>query len=549
MEDAGTIACDVLVIGSGGAGLRAAIAAKEAGADVLLVTKSRVNFNSNTLISAGLFAEPSGWYDSQDNPEIHTRDTLAGGRFIGDRKLISVVSNQIGRQVAFLEKCGVKLVAQRAGPDITVSPPPGHSFPRHIRSEGNNGRDFIVPLNNYARKIGVRYAEKVLITRLFTTGGRFAAASGITGDNRFLSFQAKCLILATGGFAQIYLNNDNAASATGDGLALAAQLGIPLRDMEFVQFYPTATGKRGNRIVLYEGLIGRGAKFRNSIREDILAKSGLLDRKSMTRDRITRALMSEIIDGKGVDGGILLDLSSVPGSLPKSLTSLTGKEHPEPGMFVVTPTAHFCMGGIIISESAETEVPGVYGAGEICTGVHGANRLAGNSLAEIFSIGEIAGNIAALKALDTNNPAFPEGEVVVEKARLESLILTDGQKTERLSSSLKEVMWQKAGIIRQGSDLKEAILRIEELKLLSAKLEAGDSRGLIKSLEFKNMLLLSEMVCRAALLREESRGAHYRNDHPQEETAWLKNIIIHSRDTGIALKTVKADPEIVTAAE
>lgn len=545
MEDTGTIAGDVLVIGSGGAGLRAAIAAKENGADVLLVTKSLINFDSNTVISAGLFAEPSGWYDSQDSPEIHTRDTLVGGRFINDQKLITVVSNQIGQQVPFLEKCGVKLITRKTNPDITVSPPPGHSFPRHIRSERSTGRDFIVPLKNYAQKIGVRFSEKVQITRLFTRRGCFAAATGITEDNRFLSFRANCLILATGGFAQVYLNNDNAASATGDGLTLASAIGIPLKDMEFVQFYPTATGKRGNRLVLYEDFIGRGARFKNSDGEDILAKSGLTDRKSLTRDRITRALMSEIIEGKGLGGGILLDLSSVPGPLPKSLVSLTGKATPGPREFVVTPTSHFCMGGIVINESAETEVPGVFGAGEICGGVHGANRLAGNSLAEIFAFGEIAGRNAALKALDTDQPEFPDSEVAAEKARLESSILADGQKTERLGRSLKEVMWHNVGIIRQGKDLEEALLRIKELKSLSEKLEARDSRGLIKSLEFKNMLLLSEMVCRAALLREESRGAHYRRDYPQEETAWLNNIIIYRRDREITLEVVKTNLEIV----
>jgi len=536
MENADTIICDVLVIGSGGAGLRAAITSREAGADVLLVTKTRVDFNSNTVIAAGSFAVPSGWYDSEDTPQIHIADTITGGRFVNDQKLVAAISPEIGQQVPFLEKCGVDLVSQFANSSTQIGPPPGHSRRRHIRSRNSTGKDFIVPMRKYAQSIGVRIIEKVYINRLFTTNGRFSAATGISEDNQFFSFRAGSLLIATGGFAQAYLNNDNAASATGDGLALAFRLGIPVRDMEFVQFYPTAAGIRGNRLVLYEGLIGRGARFNNSDGKDILVKQGLTDRKFLTRDRIARALMSEIVEGKDVYGGVVLDLSDFPGPIPKSLFSskrdLLGKNK-----FVVRPTTHFCMGGIVINETTETGISGVFGAGEVCGGVHGANRLAGNSLSEIFATGEIAGRNAAAKSLAEGLLKYPDNEITSEKTRLESLISDEDLKVEKLSRSFKGIMWQKVGIIRQEKAMKESLKQIEEYKTISAGLRAKDPRNLIKILEFENMLLLGEMVCRAALMRNESRGAHYREDRPQEEDTWLKNIIIRDGEGEMKLET------------
>jgi len=529
MENASIFSCDVLVIGSGGAGLRAAIASREAGANVLLVTKTRVDFNSNTVIAAGSFAVPSGWYDSEDSPQMHVIDTITGGRFVNDQKLASVISDEIGQQVPFLEKCGVQLVKRVASPGIPVSPPPGHSHSRHVRSQNSTGKDFIIPMRKYAEEIGVQLVEKVMITRLFTSDGRFATATGISENNKFFSFRAGALVIATGGFAQVYLNNDNAASATGDGIVLASQLDIPVRDMEFVQFYPTAAGKRGNRLVLYEGLIGRGAQFKDSNGEDILIKQGLTDKKTLTRDRIARALMSEILDGKGVGSGILLDLKGFEGPIPKSLLSAS-RDSAEQKEFVVTPTTHFSMGGIVIDESTESTVSGVFGAGEVCGGVHGANRLAGNSLAEIFAAGEIAGRNATAKSLSMEKAEYPNGEVIAEKARLESLMSKDGLKVDKLRRLLKEIMWQKVGIIRQGKTLEEALGQIEELKKSSGRIAAKNSRELIKVLEYNNMLLLGEMVCRSALQRTESRGSHYRDDYPQEENAWLKNIIIHNKE-------------------
>jgi succinate dehydrogenase/fumarate reductase flavoprotein subunit len=538
------VSCDVLVIGGGGAGLRAAIEAGEMGADVLVVSKYRVGYGNNTIISKATFAASSGWADRRDNPEVHVKDTVIGGRFINDQKLVAAVAEESGAQIAFLEKCGVRFL-KRAG-DIRALHPPGHSYPRHVRADPEIGRSITLPLRKYAGEKGVRFADRVFITRLFSSkDGRITAAMGITHDGRTLAFQGNCFVLATGGFGQMYLHTNNAPGITGDGQALAFESGLPLRDMEFVQFFPTAAGKTGTRIIVYEDLIvGNNAVLRNSNGDDIIAKHGMDNSFAVTRDRLTRAILQEILEGRGVEGGVIMDLSGASEKLLVEYQSLF--RDPDKKEFIVSPTTHFCNGGIIVNENAETDLPGLFAAGEVCAGVHGANRLAGNALAEAFAMGSIAGRKAALKAREIDRPELPEKAITAEKARLESLLSKGSRPLRELRRSIKEVMWYKAGIIRNGRDLEEAIGQIEEFNSLIPELQLKDFRELIKSLELQNVLNLAEMVCRAALLRTESRGAHYRSDCPEENNKdWLKNIVISKKDSGMKLQTVPVSMDII----
>lgn len=529
--------CDVLVIGGGGAGLRAAIEAKEAGADVLIVSKTRVGFGNNTYISKGSFAAATGESEPLDNPEVHVKDSVTGGRFINDQKLLTAMAREAGAQIAFLEKCGVNFYKEKG--KIMFRQIPGHSYPRHVRGEHQAGTDFILPMRTYAKKIGVRFVDRVFITRLFTSNGRIAAATGIAQDGSVHAFISNCSIIATGGFAQVYLHTNNAAGMTGDGYALAFEIGIALKDMEFVQFYPTALGNLGTRILMYETLVfSTGAVLKNSSGENIIEKHGLTDPLVMTRDRLARAIMREILEGRAVEHGVIMDLSNIPEDklarvsylLPSS--GLSGERE-----FVVSPTVHFCMGGIVIDKNAETRVSGLFAAGEVCGGIHGANRLGGNALSEVFSIGGIAGKNAAIKAREIDRPEIPENEIAAEKKLLESLFHKGDMDIKDLRRCIKELMWLKAGIIRTERELEEALEQIERLKSSVPKLCIKDGKEAIKLLELKNMLVLSEMVCKAALLRTESRGAHYRNDYPEEDNDnWLKNIVIRNQDSGMSLE-------------
>jgi fumarate reductase (CoM/CoB) subunit A len=533
------ISCDVLIIGGGGAGIRAAIAARAKGADVFIASKSRIGYGNNTFISKGVFAAATGWRDSFDSPQVHIKDTIEGGRHINDKRLVRKVAEGSPKQIDFLEACGVKF--SRKDGKIRVTHTPGHSYPRHVAGEHHTGRDLIIPLRNYAIKTGVRFGEGVFITRLFTSEDHIAAAAGIDYKGNFLSITANSIVIATGGFAQIYLHNNNAADMTGDGLALAFNLGLSIKDMEFVQFYPTALGKRGNRLLLYEAIIfDAKAVLKNSTGDDILLKYGLYDPLRMTRDRLSRLIMKEILDGRSISNGVLLDLSTVKEADLKRIASfLPSMKNGYKDGLIVSPTAHFTMGGIVINEEAETTVQGLFAAGEVCSGVHGANRLGGNALAEVFVLGVIAGENAAKTALKGKRPKFPEKELLKEERRIEASYFNGHRDEKGLRMSLKEIMWENVGIIRNTKGVERALDTITELNSCVPDIYVRDRSALIKSLELKNMLLISEMVCRAALLRKESRGAHYREEYQQEDNDnWLKNIFIRKERSGIKLEVM-----------
>lgn len=547
LRDIDRVSCDVLVIGGGGAGLRAAIEAKEMGAEVILVSKSRVGHATNTWIAKALIAA-TGWGDTQDDPQVHLKDTVAGGRFLNDQGLVGEMARGAEAEISFLQKCGVTFARKEGGFDLVFMS--GHSYPRHVRGQNTTGSDLVVPLKDYAKKIGVRFADRVFVSRLFSSGNRIAAAAGISDDGRFQAFAAKCVILATGGFAQAYLHTNNAAGITGDGQALALELGVPLKDMEFVQFYPTALGKTGNRVILYEAFLANsGAILKNAEGEDIIARHGLGDPIHITRDQLAQVMMLEILEGRGVDGRVIMDLGPVSDEniaryrvlLPQGWTD-------DRRELLVSPTAHFCMGGVGIDKNTETSLPGLFAVGEVSAGIHGANRLAGNALCEVFAMGGIAGRQAAVKAGEFGPPEIPEEKVAEETARLEALYNDNGGDLKAMWRTLKEVMWYKAGIVRSQRGLEEALEEIEELRSYRAKASITKTGELIRYLEFQNMLLLSEMVCRAALLRTESRGSHFRSDYPGEDnTGWLKNIVVQKKETGIKLEIVPVAPGPVLA--
>jgi len=532
-NDITELECDVLVIGGGGAGLRAAIEAKHAGADVLLVSKSRIGYANNTYIAKASIAA-SGWGDPRDGGSTHLEDTVKGGCFLNDRELVSVMVEGAKNEISFLEKCGVAF-AKKEGcfrTDLIA----GHSFSRHVRGENRTGSDLMLPLKQYAEKIGVRFSERVFITRLFSSDNRVAGASGVSREGRFLFFKCASAILATGGFAQMYRHTNNAAGITGDGQALALELGLPLKDMEFVQFYPTATGRLGNRLILSEVLVmAEGAILRNRAGEDIALKHGLNDPMQMTRDRLAQTIMGELLAGRGVDGGIIMDLSPISEERLPSLGSLLPSGwRSDQKTLVVAPTTHFCMGGIMIDKNAETSLAGLFAAGEVTAGVHGANRLGGNALCEVFTFGGIAGRKAVARARELGPIDLSHDATDHEKRRLELRFKGNGENPKDLSRSLKEIMWLKAGILRDSKGLSEAVEKISGLQFKAAEASIKKTSDLIRCLELENMLWLAEVVCQAALLRDESRGSHYRTDYPTEDNErWLRNIEVRKGEMGL----------------
>jgi succinate dehydrogenase/fumarate reductase flavoprotein subunit len=382
--------------------------------------------------------------------------------------------------------------------------------------------------------------DRFFVTGLLSSRNRIAGAIGLSKDGGFRVLLSKAVVLATGGFAQVYLHNNNASGITGDGHALAFELGVRMKDMEFVQFYPTAYGPFGKRLILYEALVARaGGLLLNAKGEDILAKHDLKDPDRLTRDRLSRSLMYEINEGLGVEGGVIMDLGPISHEKMARLTHLLPSTEVDKRRLVVSPTTHFCMGGIVVDHRSETSFPGLFAAGEVVGGVHGANRLAGNALAEVFAMGELAGRHAALYAKEASSPPPPEASIDRALMRIDSLCTRPGRHRMGLCRSLKEVMWQNAGVIRSREGLERALAKIEDLKTASEDASIRGPKGLIRHLQLQNMLLISQMVVRAAVLRQESRGSHWREDYPEEDDRkWLSNICIHKENDAIRLESI-----------
>ena len=541
LDSINNVLTDALVIGGGGAGLRAAIEARKSGASVLIVSKTRVGYGCNTAISAGGIAAAVSWADNRDNSQIHLQDTLAAGHFVNDHILAEVVSSNIPRELDNLSEFGILFMTEAGRTYVGLTP--GHTYPRNVRGEHSFGQDFTLPLRNYALGIGVKIAEGMSISHLLESSGRVVGAVGVDRRGQIIILQSKAVILATGGAGQLYMNTDNYSGTTGDGYALAYDLRLPLQDMEFVQFYPTALGRLGKMLISYEMLVFRwGATLRNSLGEDILDKYDLKDPIQARRDKIAQAVFLEVLEGRSVGGGVLMDLTTIPED--RVVTGLPPWIPKDRENFIVAPTSHFFMGGVKINHQAETEREGLWAAGEVCSGVHGANRLGGNALAEVFVFGSIAGKQAAAQAAKVPQPAVPPGQLGEALADLKSLVASSGKESEKeMRQELKKIMWLNAGIIREKCRLESALGKLSALRHVMHLVATKDARELQRVLELRSRLIVSEMVCRASLAREESRGCHFRSDFPRENNSdWLKNVLITRRGDNMQLSLRPVKP-------
>jgi fumarate reductase (CoM/CoB) subunit A len=532
---------DVLVIGGGAAGLRAAIEAGKRGLDVVLISESPVGLRNNTAISKATFAAAGIWPD--DSPEVHLKDTITAGRFLNDRRLVETMTRGAGQQVDDLLEFGVIYRQRSAQPPRGQAD--GHTYYRYVAAEPDRGVNISRPMRQYASSMGTQFMEGILVTKLLRAGDTLVGALGVDNRGQIFVVNARSTVLATGGAGQVYLRTSNAMGLTGDGYALAYEVGATLRDMEFVQFYPTAWGKNGSKLCLYETLLPGGATLRNSLGEDIVKRHGM-ENIAITRDILTRAVMKEIVDGRGTEGNVVFDFTTLPEEHAEvlyafGLTDEAGYLERLP----VAPTTHFFMGGVKVDENGETGIDGLYAAGEVCGGIHGANRLGGNALTETFVFGAVAGGRAAARASKMDQISAPRSEIAAEVERLTELGSHKGRENiEQLRQSLKQTMWDKVGVIRNGQSLDDALGEIIALREQLRTVSLTDYRQLAQAIKLASMLTVSEMVCRAALTRTESRGAHYRDDYPEEDNEqWLKTTEI-SRENGemtLRLKPVEGE--------
>ncbi|MDY7030368.1 MAG: FAD-binding protein [Thermodesulfobacteriota bacterium] len=515
-----TLETDVLVVGSGGAGLCAAISAKNEGAHVLVVSKGRPGRANNTAISGGAFAVSTGLRSKGDTKELHLKDTLISGRYVNRRDMVETMIEGALDQTHNLVRYGVPL-KKKGDQGFWIVHVPGHSAPRHVFSENSIGTDFTIPMSQYAQNNSIDFLSGIFVERLLRgVNGDIAGAIVLSRqDQGPILIQSKAVVLATGGAGQVYSQNDNAPGTTGDGYSLAFRLGVPMIDMEFVQFYPTVLFESGlpRTLIGYEVFIFRGgAKLFNSRNEDIALLHGIVDPHSMTRDALTIAIAKEIQKGRGVDEGVWLDLSTIPSEKLERYQRFIPKSVKGRLRFVISPAVHHCMGGLSVNNRGETGIEGLFAAGEVNGGVHGANRLGGNALTDIWVYGNLTGILAAQYIKSKKYPVIEESFETMKNEIQHDMDNNGKFSIKTIQQELRSFMWEKAGIVRTGQGLTELVSDIHHLGEKLNQCNVGNWKECIQKHETKNMLLTGEMIARSALLREESRGSHFRDDFPDE---------------------------------
>jgi len=587
MESYTTYDYDVLVIGAGGAGLRAAIAAIEKGARVGVVSKSLLG-KAHTVMAEGGMAAAMGNVRSEDNWKVHFRDTLKGGGMLNNWKMVENYTKEAADQVRELEQWGA--VFDRT-PDGKINQRNfgGHSYPRLAHVGDRTGLELIRTLQDHAVKVGINAHMETTIYRLLTQGSAVVGAMGFnrqTGD--FMVFRAKAVILATGGLGRIYEVTSNSWECTGDGFALASMVGADLIDMEFIQFHPTGMiwppGVMG--VLVTEGVRGEGGVLKNSEgrrfmfdnvperykgefaeTEEEAEKWLNGDREArrppelLTRDVVARAIRREVNEGRGSPhGGAFLDIASrrsadyIKKKLPSmyhqfvKLANLDITKEP----MEVGPTCHYVMGGIRVDpDSQATNVPGLYAAGEVAGGLHGANRLGGNSLSDLVVFGRRAGLAAAEYA------AAQSGSYTVDETQIRAYIAEatapfsnpQGENPFALMKELRQTMQKNAGIMREEGELKAQLEILIGLKQRAKHTSATGTRvynpGWHTAIDIQLMVEIAEAVVLAAQTRKESRGGHARLDYPEPDATFAKlNHIIRRNSDGTLGVVAESLPEM-----
>ena len=522
---------DILVVGTGGAGLRAAIEADERGASVVAVSKAPAGMNNATVVAGGGFRAAIEGFTSEE----HYEDTLRVGNRLNDRRLVEVFAGEGGMRVLELKRFGVEMRVRRGGISVGETP-------------GLMGLGMTKPMVEHLRSRGVRIVENVILTRLLLSDGVVVGAVGYDShDDSPVVFSAKAVVLATGGAGALYKRTDCPLRTTGDGYSLAYRAGARLRDMEFVQFFPVALAEPGLPPYLIGGPFSEEGRIVNRLGEEIPVKHGVTERPLVLKSRgpLSIAIMREIQAGNGVDGAVLLDAREPvkryadedwfkTQRYAQRLARLGAAEKP----LKIAPICHFNMGGVVANEDGDTGVPGLYAAGEVVGGVHGANRHGGNALTAITVFGARAGEAAAAYAEDRSLVGV-DSLAEPELSRYADLRSSErGVSPGVLMSRLRELMWEKVGIIRGESRLKEALSELREIIEGASSLKASNGGEMREALEVPMAVDVAEMIVMAALERRESRGAHFREDYPFEDECWLKVVVVErGGDGGMRLFT------------
>ncbi|MGE4277769.1 MAG: FAD-binding protein [Lawsonibacter sp.] len=548
------IQCDVLVVGGGGAGLMAAYSATKHNVKVALVNKGKVQRTGVTIMAPGAIAAVDDrWKKAGDSKGLHMEDTVRGGGFINNAKMVKEMVDRSPDLVLELEHMGALMQREPDGKQYMLRIDGGHSYSRCPFIEDRVGKEMVKAMASALAKRNVDLYENIIVTRLLVEGGRIAGAAGISViDLEPVLFECTSVILATGGSGSVYANTDNSIDMTGDGFALALKAGARLRDMEFVQFYPIG--------LLFppalKGMLGGlcyYCRLYNSKGERFMEKYDPEKLELSTRDRVSRAIMQEVKEGRGSPcGGVYMDLTfNEPGFIARMTPALYATYRnigidPEKEMIEIAPTAHFIMGGMDVNEKWETNVKGLFGAGEVCGGMHGGNRLSQNALAEVLVSGSIAGGSAALYSERAERTEVDPGTLRREIQSVDTLLNSRaGLEAHEIKAKLKTIMWEKVGVTRNEQQLKEAyreICSLEKEPVFVRDKVRNCNRSISEAFELNGMLTASKSIVISASERRESRAAHFRSDYPEtDDKNYLVNILLQLRENELVTSVRKVE--------
>jgi succinate dehydrogenase / fumarate reductase flavoprotein subunit len=526
---------DVIVIGAGGAGLRAAVEASAKGASVGLVCKSLLG-KAHTVMAEGGIAAALANVDMQDDWKVHFRDTMLGGKMLNNWRIAQIHAQEAPERVKELEEWGALFDRTKEG-KILQRAFGGHTYKRLCHVGDRTGLEMIRTLQDKGVHSGMDVYMECTITKLLKDGERIAGAFGYWRETgRFIVFKAKAVVLATGGVGKAYKITSNSWEYTGDGHAIAYEAGAELIDMEFVQFHPTGMvwppGVKG--ILVTEAVRGEGGILRNSRGERFMEKYDPKRMELSTRDVVARSIYTEVKEGRGTPhGGAFLDISHkgadfIKRKLPsmyhqfKDLADVDITQIP----MEVGPTTHYIMGGVRVEpERGASTVPGLFAAGEVTGGMHGANRLGGNSLSDLLVFGRRAGWGATEYAKEIGDNTLKINDEEVEMAArdmLQPFENNDGVNPYSVHQSLQDTMQDYFGVFRVKDGLKDGIVELQKLKENLSHLKIEGSRlynpGWHLCRDLKSMFIISEAIAMSALQRKESRGAHSRVDYPNTDS-------------------------------
>lgn len=547
---------DVLVIGAGGAGMRAAIAAFDSGSSVTVISKSVLG-KAHTVMAEGGIAASLANVDSKDNWQTHFMDTYVEGVYISNYRMAEILAKEAPERVHELEEYGA--LFDRT-PDGTIMQRAfgAHTYRRLCHVGDRTGLEIIRTLEDQLLHRDVKFFDEMFVTKLLMEKRRVVGAVGLKlSDGSFHAFKCKAVIMATGGCGRIFKVTSNSWESTGDGLGLAYDVGAELTDMEMIQFHPTGMvyppGVKG--LLVTEGVRGEGGILLNTQGERFMLRYSPKKKELDARDIVARANYAEIQAGRGTaHGGVYLDITHkgadyIKKKLPsmyKQFLDFAGVDITKEKM-EVAPTVHYQMGGIRVDpETTASNVLGLFASGEVASGLHGANRLGGNSLSDILVFGKRSGEGASEHAKKVEYVNLNEAEVNSEIERIKSFLKEGGLNPNDLTERLEQAMSDYVGIIRNENDLQKALSVILELKELSKRVGVGSNvkynKGLLKCLQIPFMLTAAEGIVRGALERKESRGAHARSDYPELNPDLRKNIIFKRGGEGMQL-TWQSVPE------